>query len=246
MADGIRSIHRCFEILRCFDTHRKPLSAKNIADSIEAPLSSTIDLLRSICGTGFMAYDGSNRTYVPTIELARLGEWQFEQKAFHTRLEPLLYDLGEKTEETVTTYSLNGFSMQCVMALPGMQPINLNIQPGDRVPLFRSATGLACLSIWGEEKLSALLLAAMKAAELKDQAAADAVVDTLKVTAKKGYASAFDTAIEGVGAVAAPLPHAAFSNLAVSVGGPTQRIREAEDEIGKALLATVEEARTLA
>lgn len=66
---------RIFEVLEYFEEVKRPISLKEVATKCDYPTFSAVALLKSMAMLGYLFYDGYNRTYMPTMRIARMGRW---------------------------------------------------------------------------------------------------------------------------------------------------------------------------
>lgn len=234
--NSILSIRRCFEIFELFDQEQRPLSASEIARGIEAPLSSVIDLLKSISATGYITYDSRGRTFFPTIRIGFLGRWLETSLLGDAALTIVLDQLRAATNETICVSAINDLDMQYLLVLPGMHAISLQAEAGQLSPIFSSAVGGALMARWTDTEVKNFVKRYNTRRNPKpsvDEAATLAKVVGIR---KRGYAVAYGTVDESVGAVARAIPLALDRNLVISIGGPLERIRANEADLATTLV----------
>jgi hypothetical protein len=72
-APAVKSAERVLKILEFFDDIQARATVMDIADTLGLPQSSTSSLLKSLVTLGYLEYEPSNRTYLPTGRVALLG-----------------------------------------------------------------------------------------------------------------------------------------------------------------------------
>ncbi|WP_439486433.1 IclR family transcriptional regulator [Blastomonas fulva] len=231
---SIRSIKRSFEIFELFDEKRTPMSATDIARCLDTPLSSMLDLLKSISSLGYITYDSRARTYFPSLRISLLGDWIQTSLLGDVTLLEMLEEIQGSAPETVAISAINDLDMQYLWVSRGRQAISLNIEEGQITPIFSTSVGQALMARWSDSEIKTFVKRFNRrrpggaVSEASALAAATAVRD-------RGYASVYDQATLGVGSIALGIPLAYDRNLVISVGGPTDRIRKDEQMIAKAL-----------
>ena len=232
MSDSsIRSIKRSFEVFELFDVKRTPMSATDIARSLGTPLSSTLDLLKSISAMGYITYDSRARTYFPSLRISLLGSWIQTSLLGDVALIPMLDEIQAATSETVAISAINDLEMQYLWVARSRQAISLNIEEGQVMPILTTSIGQALIARWTTAEVKAFVKRFRRwrpgQAPL-DEAEALAVAATVH---ERGYAVVYDQATVGVGSIALAIPLAYDRNLVISVGGPAERIRNNEADI---------------
>ena len=240
--ENVKSVTRVFEILECFERERHPLNATSIGRALNYPQSSTQALLKTMVNLGYLTYDSRVRAYFPTPKILLTTRWLLDTPMANSGLLDALDDLQKMTGETATLSSYRDMDMQVVQLTAGSHPIALNLQPGDRLPLFTSAVGLAFLADQTPDVVERLIKRARKlAARTKAPAIkADAVKDAVDAVRSRGAAVGYGLVLDGVGAVAAaircPISGAPY---VLGAGGPASRIAKQERDIVKALRSIV-------
>ena len=72
---SIKTAKRIFEVLEYFEDVKRPISLKEVSTKCDYPTSSAAALLKSMVVLGYLSYDSYNRTYLPTMRIAQMGEW---------------------------------------------------------------------------------------------------------------------------------------------------------------------------
>src|SRR5215471_12160295 len=71
----VKSAGRVLQVLEFFDDIRRESNVVEIKDALGYPQSSTSALLRSLVELGYLNYNNTSRTYIPTTRVALLGTW---------------------------------------------------------------------------------------------------------------------------------------------------------------------------
>lgn len=236
-------MRRVLEVLELFAERRTPLAIKQIADRLGYPLSSTNVLVRELCGLGYLSYDRKIRQYFPTLQVAAIGDWIENALIGKASLEEFCQTLQRATGETVAISMQNDAQMQIVRIAHSEQALRLNLEGGQKVSLIRTGIGLALLSTMATQDARRLVQRVLRLnphqAEDLDE---ERVMETLKQVRRRGYIAAYDMLLDGVGAIAMPLPEKISSTrLVVAVGGPSARVKRAEAETVKVMRTTIED-----
>lgn len=100
MNDTSVSVTRSFRVFDALAKARQPLSSAEIARLIEAPRSSTADLLRTLVGLNLLSIDRRSATYFPTARFASLGSWLESSWLGQAGLRDALRELASASGET--------------------------------------------------------------------------------------------------------------------------------------------------
>lgn len=231
----MRSVRRCFKMMELFDEEQKPISASQIARELDAPLSSTIDLMKCVGDLGYMSFDSRSRQYLPTSKIARLGSWLIQNPINLVDHEKIIEEIHGRTDETVGVFSQNGSEMKCIAAAIGDNPIAYNLRPDTSYSLFGSAVGTALLAQWEDSDIENSINK-HNAKRRKNLVDLKKVMRGVTGARKLGYAKGYNLVISGIGAIAAALPIMDQQWMVFSIGGPTKRVRDNETKIAEILL----------
>jgi DNA-binding IclR family transcriptional regulator len=238
--DNVKSVTRVFQVLECFEEERRPLSATSIGRALNYPQSSTQALLKTMVNAGYLTYDSQIRGYFPTPKILMKTSWLADTSS---SLLDGMEDLRELTGETVTLSSYRNLDMQIVRVAPGRHRIALAPHPGDRLPLFASAVGIAFLADQPDALVDRLIRRAQKLAARSSGPTVDPgqTKDAVASARERGVSVGYGMEMAGVGAVAAAIHcPVSYASYVLCVGGPDSRIAEHEHEIGEALAHVVE------
>jgi IclR family KDG regulon transcriptional repressor len=231
----VKSVGRVFEVLELFDAERTALTATAIARTLKYPASSTVALLKSMVRLGYLTYDYSERTYLPTIRLALIGTWLEHSFYVDGHLFELMDDVSKNTEESTFLSWQSDLDMQSVrfrLANNGLAPLT-----GDRAPLFSDVTGLTALTVKRDVDIIKLAERVNQLRRKHDpQVDVPAIMEQIRRFRALGYGVDYESAD---GTMAWVLRQKGTSRaLVLSILGPAERIKPNE----KAIVATVKAA----
>lgn len=234
----VKSADRALAIFEVFEEHRRPMSAKEIAETLEMPRSSTNVLLRSLISAGYLQYDQSTSRYFPTLKVVGLGDWLFEGRYENAALVSIVRDLSATTLETTTLSMRHGFKVRFLNVFESTLPIALNVRPGDGVLVFGSASGLAVLAASDDDDIADLVdRYNRRSGRVQDKIDRYQLMDEIGLVRERQYSLAYDKWLADAGAIAVPVRSDVFgAPTAIGVGGPTFRIKRREDDIIQTLL----------
>jgi IclR family KDG regulon transcriptional repressor len=240
---SIRSISRAFEVLELFDRARAPLAASDIARQLEIPLSSMMDIIKTLTALGYVTYDSRARTYFPSLRVAFLGRWIQRTIFGDDSVIAMLDEIREETHETVSISVLNDLDVQVIFVRLGPNAITLSLAQGQLIPIFDSSLGLALLSNWSDKEVGSFIKRyARRRGGLSRPA--DTLLEEVRKVRALGYAVPPAAGhFDGVGAVSVPVSLEYERTLVISVGGPAERIVGRQPEISKIIRRVAERYR---
>ncbi|MEM8816447.1 MAG: helix-turn-helix domain-containing protein [Pseudomonadota bacterium] len=232
--ERVKSADRVLALLELFERRRKPLSASEVANVTNWPLSSTAALLKSLVQSRYLMQVENGRKYYPSIRLHNLTRWLGTEllssgESVHDLLSTLLDQFGE----TITLSVRRGLAMEFVEILLGTKRAVMKVQEGDTFDLFGSAIGIAALAATDDGKIEELL---KRARRIQPDVSLDreTILGRVESCRELGYYTGYDHAIEGLGAIALPLTAAGTaSTYVIAVAGLSSQIRHQDKEIAR-------------
>lgn len=146
MASVSQSVARCFALYSLFSERQTGLSAAEIAEHLQAPRSSVAALLKELSELSMVSLNRRTLTYLPTLKFAQLGAWLIDPSHFPPALAELMEEMQRQSGETITVSWPIDHEMEIVRVVKSRAPISFVAEPGQRLPLWRSAVGAAFLA----------------------------------------------------------------------------------------------------
>ena len=235
-----KSVSRSFALLELFRREQRVLTATEIETALKLPQASALVLARELAELGYLTFDAKQRTYFPSTRLADLADWMREFMRPARRLSALADELARLTLETTTLCGRNGHLLQIEYFAPGVRPGSILMQVGPSAPLPCSGAGRAVLATLPDAEVQQIMATARRR-EPRLKFDDIEVLRDVRAARRRQHLVSFNLAIDGVAAVAFPLPpEATGGSFALVVGGPTPRIRAEHAKIaraGRAVLA---------
>ena len=227
-AEGVKSADRAMAVLEVFRSRRSPLSAREIAEALDMPRSSTNVLLRSLILGGYLRCDEVRALYFPTLRVFHLGSWLAEGCLDDPALETRLRKLADATGETVCLWARIGLELVAMQVIDSAQPIRLDVRTGARATLFGSTVGAAMLMAMDLAEVETLAARhAQHVGALPDWH--EALLEEIQRNRAQGHVLGYDRWLADAGAVAVPFVSAPGEEpLVIGVGGPSYRVRRKE------------------
>lgn len=239
----VKSAGRVLQILELFDEIKREANVVEICNILNFPQSSTSALLRSLVTMGYLYYDRTARTYVPTNRVALLGSWVNDRLFREGTLLRLLDELNRKTGDAVILATRNGLHSQYIRVLQATNLARLHLTQGAMRSLAASGTGYAILSTYSDADVRKIVHRInAEAPTIEDVVKIPQLLRTLVEVREQGYAFTADLVTPGGGVIAMPLPtHDAQQPLAIGVGGITEILKQRREKLVEILRETVAE-----
>jgi IclR family acetate operon transcriptional repressor len=232
----IKSAARVIHVLELFDEKRRALSVAEIAKHHVWPHSSTSSLMASLVALGYMNYDASKRTYLPSVRVALLGDWVQDESLKDGQLMRLMQNLSELTGEAIVLAAQNGLHSQYLRVVQSTNPLRLHLHIGMLRPLFGSGTGSMLLSQMDDAQITKLTGKVNAAAVEGSRVDLPKALAQLTIERARGYAVSLHQVTPHSGLIAMPLPTVSVGKpLVLGISGLTVRIIAKEEEYVKAM-----------
>jgi DNA-binding IclR family transcriptional regulator len=142
----VKSAVRAVQVLEYFDGVRRASSVAEVADHRGWPHSSTSMLMRSLVSLGYLHYDANDRTYLPSMRVALLGDWIQDSIFKNGQIADLMRQLNAETRETIVLAAQNGLHAQYLRVIEGTNTLRMHLHIGTLRPLLGSGTGRMLLT----------------------------------------------------------------------------------------------------
>ena len=240
--NSVKSARRVFDVLEFFEEHQQAASVLEVASALKFPQSSTSALMRTMTAFGYLHYDTSRRTYIPTPRVSMLGHWISPTLFTRGRLLNLMEDLSARTGETIMVALRNGLSAQYIHVIQAKLPMRLYVKAGTLRPLARSGSGYALLSSYTDREVRRLVRL-INANETRPDRQVDIkeLLQELRKVRSQGHAFSINLVTPGAGVVAVNLPPVAESQepLVLCVAGLTDALVAQEIELAQLMAKAI-------
>lgn len=235
----VKSAGRVLQILEFFDEVQREARVAEIADRLDFPQSSTSVLLKCLTQLGYLDYDPSSRSFLPSPRVALLGTWLDKGPVRNGSLIRMLEELSQRTGDTVILAARNGIYSQYIHVLQARTAMRFHVPPGSRRLVAWSGTGFALLSC-GTNADAQALCRRTNAEAPRDQPAIDVrgCLDNVRRAREDGYFFSRGLVTPGAGSIALPLPRGIDQRdrpLAVAISGPLDDLLRREHGIVAAM-----------
>lgn len=239
-----KSVARIFEVLELFSQTQQPMRAVDIQKALNYPQPSTLALLKNLVELGYLSFDRLHKTYFPTLELARLAQWVEPALVGQGWLARIADELSSACNETTSVVGRNDLHTQMIYVRKAEHPLALQVEAGLGAPLCATAVGRAILSLHDDEQIAGLVTETNKMEKRSRSRIRHDIHDvmiSIRTLREEGHLSAYDMYLKGVGTIVVPLS-ADFNGypIAIAVAGASDRIRDQETFILRALRKTIQ------
>lgn len=202
----VQSVEKAFRVLRAFDATRPTLSLTQLAAVANLDKSAAQRFCHTLTELGYLRKDPATKRFELTVKTLDLGYRFVRTNALVDRARPYLQHISNTTEETVNLTVLDGAEVVFVARMAGRHVINADIVIGARTPAYCSAPGIAMMARLDPDE-AVRLLERMDRRPITANTVwrIDDLREKLRVTAARGYATAFEELHHGDLSVAAAI-----------------------------------------
>ena len=235
MAKIVNSLKRSLDILELFADRQESMTVKEISQSINAPVSTCVDLIHTLCAKDYLALSNGKHTYFPTGKLFHLGRRLVSDTEL-AQAERLLEELNEYTRETcLLTHFCEGHA-NVVKVVEAKYPLRYSVAVGERLGFHATASGKSILGLMEKEILERFL-PTLKLTKATDQTITSKrnLIRHLNEARAKGWYESIEEAYAEILALAVSF-QMGDEIYSMSVVGPIQRIKGKHGKYTKHLL----------
>ena len=235
--DPVKSAQRTLALLELFSSRQRPMTVGAIARDLAIPQASASMLLKSLTTLGYLAYDPSERTYLPTLRVVLLGGWIGYSFSETQSLSRRLGELRDKFDGLSAFIGIqNGAWAQYILVQDG--PGRMMIASGQLRLLTRSALGQIFLSMKpaADVRLWARRCNA-EAVEERHRVGELPFLETIARVRRQGYAETLGDWRPDNGAIAVAVASPIGDMpLGVGIGGSLELLHDRREAIVASLL----------
>lgn len=219
----VKTAGRTVEVFEIFAQAQEPLSLSEIARALNAPLSSSLYLIRALEQRGYLYNVGKGKHLYPTRKLLKISRSIAAGEYWVGRVEPVLLDLRDSTNETVVLASRQRGHIISLAVHESRQDVRFATSVGTTRPLHTSAIGRALLSLLSPKDRAAAL-------EETSRQFPDIPIDhdqlkvDLEEVVQRGYADAPGNEATDLMGIAKAF-RVGDEQFGIAIAGPTERIK---------------------
>lgn len=222
----VKSASRTFEVLELFRERRAPLRLNEIYTALDYPQSSTTNLLKSMVIEGYLNYNRTARTYLPTLQVASLGSWLFSHIVSGHGYSWLIEELFRLTDETVVLVTQNDLFIQYMMMRVPEHPHKRPPNPGEMRLMLDATAGMALMSQMRDREIDKIYRYSNHyELNTERRITLDDVMRRIRWIRHTGYCYWPEHPVPGIASIAMPLGDSLHGiPLVIGIGGTTERI----------------------
>ncbi|RFC68911.1 MULTISPECIES: IclR family transcriptional regulator [Mesorhizobium] len=214
------TLTRGLEILRAFKAEDATLGNQDLIERTRLPKATISRLTATLVSLGYLHYDDDLGRYSIGPATVSLGYSALSSSAVVHMARPLMQELANETGAAVALGMRDGAEMVYAANCRSMAPVSLQLNVGSRLPIWRTAMGLAYVAD-SDPATRKQLVAQMVAAEPARKGKIIELVDQAVVDlAERGFVSIFGTWYSYINAVGVTFkPTDGSPRVALTCGG---------------------------
>ena len=155
--DYIKSIEKCFVILDCMESADSLLNLEDIVRETGYKKTTCFRLLKTMRKLGIVESAPVGKKYQFGHRIISIGSAALKKMNLRESALPILKQLRDETGETVNLTILSGSNVLFIERVMSDYLVNVNINIGDRLPVYYSSMGKAILSFLPETHIAEIL-----------------------------------------------------------------------------------------
>ncbi|WP_142781841.1 IclR family transcriptional regulator [Agrobacterium sp. T29] len=203
VGNSAASLTRGLEILRAFTADDATLGNQDLIDRTGLPKATVSRLTYTLVGLGYLHYDEMLGRYSIGPATVSLGYSALSSSPVIHMARPLMQELADETGAAVALGTRDGLEMVYLANCRSMSPVSLRLNVGSRLPIYRTAMGLAYLAEMKPDIRASVVDELLKAEPEKAAKLQGLVDGALESYAKFGFVSVFGTWHSYINAVGA-------------------------------------------
>lgn len=232
----ISSVSHAIKLVEALATTTASLNVSEMADALGLPRATVYRLVGTLKRYGWVVQE--DKRYRLSYRLPGLFDRSDLASVLTLRATPLLNELVEKTGETAHFAVREGYQVVYRAKVDSPHPIRMSSYVGWRGPLHATAVGKVLLA-WSDSDLVPMLCTQGLARYTPHTIVSElSLRSELRRVRARGYAIDNQEFSEGQTCVAAPILKGGSVLGALSIAGPSSRIRDPE-ALAKALISAV-------
>ncbi|MEA2936588.1 MAG: IclR family transcriptional regulator, regulon repressor [Alphaproteobacteria bacterium] len=221
----LSSVATATRVLKAFTEDEDEIGISELARRLGIAKSTVHRLAATLMSEGMLEQDRASGKYKLGIALFRLGALVRRRMTVSNEARPYLYELREKTNESVHLAVPDGTEIMYVYNLESTHAIRMRSDIGVRKPAYCTAEGQAMLAFQPQAATDAVIAAGLPARTPKTITAPERFIKTLALVRQRGCAIEDEESELGMVCVAAPIRDDSGQVIAaVGIAGPVTRL----------------------
>ncbi len=221
----LSSVATALRLLKAFSEEEVELGISLLAKRLGIAKSTVHRLAVTLVSEGMLEQNRDTGKYRLGLALFRLGALVRRRMDVSNEAKAYLFDLREKTGETVHLAVLDGTEIMYVYNLESRQAVRMRSDIGVRKPVYCTAEGQAILAYQPQNLIERVVKGGLRARTPQTITEPARLAKALELVRQRGCAIEDEESEIGMRCIAAPIMNDAGEVVAASgVGGPVSRL----------------------
>jgi DNA-binding IclR family transcriptional regulator len=185
------SLTRGLEILRAFVAGDSTLGNQDLIERTGLPKATVSRLTLTLVNLGYLHYDELLGRYSIGPATVSLGYSALSSNPVVHLARPLMQEMANWTGAAVALGTRDGHEMVYLANCRSMAPVTLQLNVGSRVPIHRTAMGLAYLAEMEPDAREVAVDQILKVEDLREKELTEIISTAMKSYRKDGFVAAF-------------------------------------------------------
>lgn len=241
------ALTRGLGILRAFTANDSTLGNQDLIERTGLPKATISRLTATLVSLGYLHYDDRLGRYSIGPATVSLGYSALSSNAVVHIGRPLMQELADKTGVAVALGTRDGLEMVYLASIRSMSPVTLRLNVGSRLPIWRTAMGLAYLAEMRPEIRTLVLEEVVRGDPEHERQIRDLVAEALQCYQTLGFVTIFGNWYSYINAVGVAFrPTDGSPLVALTCGGIVDLVPKQAclEHVGPELVRTVGLLRT--
>lgn len=232
----VKQVEHALDMLEFFASEKSPKTLTALARKLDAPKSSTFNLISTLVQRGYLYETRPRGGYYPTRKLLDVAREVSDGDRFLLRIHSQLKTLADETGETVLLSVRDGGEVIYVDVVESAKLIRYFAKIGERRPVYATSSGKAILTTYAEHERTRLLQSLTYVRhERTTQASPDKLAADLVASIDRGWCEDRGEYTPDVMGIGVPVVHDEH-RFGLAVAGPLLRMLERREELATLLL----------
>ena len=229
----VTSLQRGLAVLELLAQRPDGATLSEITEHLALPGASVLRLARTLVDLGYLVRDDSSKKYYMTKSFLMLGEPRTATRGLSECAIAAMRRIRQATGETTQLCCLIDVEMVIIEQLISVHPFKYSADLGARCPSYSCAPGKVIIAFLSDnEREETLGRIQFKRFTPNTIVSKRAMRDELAQIREQGFALDREEGMAGIHCVAAPiLDRQGFAIAAITIAGPSSRVREDEFEV---------------
>jgi IclR family KDG regulon transcriptional repressor len=221
----LSSVGTAIQLLKAFSEEQVDIGISELSRRLGVAKSTVHRLAATLAAEGLLEQDRESEKYRLGIALFRLGALVRRRMDISSQGRPYIYELREKTNETVHLAILDGTEIMYVYNLESTQAIRMRSDLGVRKPAYCTAEGQAILAFQPQPVIDAVIAQGLSPRTPQTITDPAELIKALAVVRQRGCAIEDEESEIGMRGISAPIRNDAGDVVAaVGLAGPATRL----------------------